>query len=459
MVVAHVNLSPAFAYGRAAPQLPILVFAASLLLASVMALGLFPLIRCTPQHLERRVIVLVFFAGLAARFLMLGATPVLEVDFNRYLWDGGLTLHGYNPYALAPLDIARLGYNDPRLEMSKAAGEVFDAISYPDLKTIYPPVAQAFFALAHGVAAWSLTAWRIVAIAMESVTFGLIVAMLMAVGRSPLWAALYWWSPLVLKETVDSAHMEVLLLPFVLGAVLATIRQRHAWAVGLLALAIGVKLWPVMLVPLVLRPLLARPMALLGACAALAATAVIYFVPILAGGLGSSSGFVSFANHWATNSAHFPALEAALRFLTGSSDPSDPTVGRVLRVLLAAVIAGVAFMLAWPRLRGADDVVSRAYWTVTALLLASPTQFPWYVLWVLPLAVVQPRAKAWFVAAALMPIYYMAFHFNVRGQGALYADWIVWIIWLPVWLVMIRDIRIAPQPQSDLPLSQGAASV
>ncbi len=443
LTVGHVKLSAAFAPGQSALGMPILPYVASFLATGGLPLLLFWLIPRAPKSLMHASFWLVFGVGFVARLILLVGTPVLEVDFNRYLWDGGLTFNGYNPYAVAPAGMARLPYDDPRLDLSKAAGGVFDGISYPELKTIYPPVAQAFFALAHGISAWSLTAWRLVAIAAEIVTFSLIVALLHTVGRSPLWVALYWWNPLVLKETIDSAHMEVVLIPFVLGAVLATVRQRHTLSVCLLGLAIGTKLWPILLVPLILRPLAMRPLALFGACIGLAAMMAAFAVPILLGGLGPTSGFVSFANHWATNSAHFPILEATMRRLTGCHDLVDPTAGQMVRVSLAVGVAAIALRLAWPPLRDAQDSLARAYWTVTALLLASPTQFPWYLLWVLPFAILQKNAIAWFVAAALLPIYYAAFHFNVRGQGAIYGQYVVWLIWLPVWAAMARDIRHA----------------
>jgi alpha-1,6-mannosyltransferase len=442
-VLGHVIFSSAFEYGRPARNMPIMTFATGLLTASVLALFLHPMVRHTPQSLQRTILVLVFAVGLGARLFLLGGTPVLEVDFNRYLWDGSMTFHGYNPYSLAPADMIRLPYDDPRLDMSKAAGEVFDGISYPQYKTIYPPIAQIYFSLSHAVSAWSLTAWRTIAIGQEMITFGLLILLLQSVGRAPLWAAVYWWHPLVLKETIDSAHMEVVLTPFVLGALLASVRQRHAVAIGLLTLAIGTKVWPILLAPLIFRPLVSRPAFALTAGTALAAACVAFALPVVQADLGPTSGFVGFATSWATNSAHFAAVDLALRTVFGIVDPADLRIDRVLRLTMAAIAVLAALVLAVRPLRGSQDLLNRAYWTVTVLLLVSPTQFPWYLLWVLPLAVVQSDARAWFVAAALLPLYYTAFHFNVRNLGAWHASGVVWLIWLPVWWAMAQDVQKA----------------
>ncbi len=42
--------------------------------------------------------------GLLSRLILIPSQPVLEDDYYRYLWDGAVTAHGYNPYVYSPLD-------------------------------------------------------------------------------------------------------------------------------------------------------------------------------------------------------------------------------------------------------------------------------------------------------------------------------------------------------------------
>jgi alpha-1,6-mannosyltransferase len=445
-ILAFTFLSGRFAARQAVPDLPVLTFVGGYLLVAIVGLGLLQLVRrsqaMTPAEIAR-LTWLMLLVGLGLRLVLLTSHPVLEVDFNRYLWDGGMVASGFNPYAVAPARIADLAYNDQRLDLSKVAGEVFDGISYPRLKTIYPPVAQMAFAFAHWLSPWSLTAWRLVAIAADVATVVLLMALLKSVRRSPLWSTLYWWNPLVLKEIANSAHMEAVLMPLVLAAVLLSIRQRHVSATLMLGLAVGVKLWPVVLAPLLLRPLSPQPGRLAAAALVFAATIALAALPIILGGLDATSGFVSYANHWSTNSAHFPPLEQALRAVLGALGPAwqDPTrlvPGQMLRLISAAVLA--AFALCWSRraIKNARDVAARAYGICTVLVLLSPAQFPWYVLWVLPFAVLQPRAIGWHVAAALMPLYYLAFATVPDGSSRDHLN-SVWLIWLPTWLALSWD--------------------
>ena len=147
-------------------------------------------------------------------------------------------------------------------------------------------------------------------------TLALILALLRDTGRSPLWSALYWWNPLVLKELTNSAHMDAVVMPLVLLGLLMAARRRQIAAGLALVLAAGAKIWPVLLLPLVLRPLAARPARLalaLGLCTALLA---LLFAPLLLSGLDANSGLAAYASRWQTSSALFPALSGAVAMLT-----------------------------------------------------------------------------------------------------------------------------------------------
>ncbi|MCP5063626.1 MAG: hypothetical protein GY936_14360 [Ignavibacteriae bacterium] len=45
-----------------------------------------------------KVLAYIFGIGLVARILLVPTVPILEDDFNRYLWDGAVTANGFNPY-------------------------------------------------------------------------------------------------------------------------------------------------------------------------------------------------------------------------------------------------------------------------------------------------------------------------------------------------------------------------
>ena len=102
--------------------------------------------------------------GLLLRLAMLVSSPALEDDFYRYLWDGGVVSAGYNPYARSPNAVFDVNAPEPLQQLAAESGAVIERVNHPHLKTIYPPVAQFWFAVAHKMQPVELArmavAWR-----------------------------------------------------------------------------------------------------------------------------------------------------------------------------------------------------------------------------------------------------------------------------------------------------------
>jgi hypothetical protein len=75
--------------------------------------------------------------------------------------------------------------------------------------------------------------------------------------------------------------------------------------------------------------------------------------------------------------------------------------------------------------------------TVTgALVLVSPTQFPWYFLWLLPLLALEP---VWPLLAmtVTLPLYYLRFYYLGVDEVRYFDNVIVWLEWVPVWVALL----------------------
>jgi hypothetical protein len=383
---------------------------------------------------------------------------MLEDDFYRYLWDGGVTAHGFNPYAYAPADVLREGSagTHPLGALADDAGAVLERVNHPHLRTIYPPVAQAAFALAHVIGPWSLTAWRVVLAAFDGAVLIMLAALLRRLDLPPVWIVLYWWNPLVVKEVFNAAHMDVMTVPFVLGAVWCAVARRYVGAAALLALAAGCKVWPVLLLPVILRPLMAwRRRSILQLGAALAVFALLtaaMAVPVYASRLDATSGFVAYGRRWEMNDALYMLFVWAVRYL-------PPLAGGAAYGHQAARLCAGAVLLAWtiwvvrrPPARR-EELFGQALAVAAAAFLLSPTQFPWYYLWVLPFLVLRPRLSL-LLLTALLPLYYLRFHCQALelAGAATGAVWffdygIVWLEYLPVLALLAVEWWRGPVPQ------------
>ncbi|OYW53569.1 MAG: hypothetical protein B7Y80_14450 [Hyphomicrobium sp. 32-62-53] len=437
-------MSPRFAYDIDLMNKPVLWVAAGLIAAGLIYAAATP--NLIAHTLDRRdafpasVLAIIISAGIGARLILFASEPVLEDDFYRYLWDGAVTAGGSNPYAIAPADAAA----SPNL--SPDAARVLDRVGHADLRTIYPPAAQAAFAAAHLLAPWSLTAWRSIVLLLDVATLALLLLLLKDAGRSPVWSALYWWNPLVIFSLANGAHMDIVVLPPLLLALLLAARGRTVFATAALAVAVGAKIWPVLLLPLVLRPALKSPARLIAATSVLVALIALQAWPILASGIDQSSGFVAYAQSWRRNSALFPAVETMASWIAGSD-----LAGTVSRAALALLCGAVALAVAWRPYTTTGQLMTRAALVVATLFLAAPAQYPWYLLWLAPFLPFVPLPGLLLLAGTL-PLYYTAFHFAPRQQINIYNEIVVWLAWLPVWALLARDLWRLRRARSDEPV-------
>jgi alpha-1,6-mannosyltransferase len=341
--------------------------------------------------------------AFALRLIAAQAEPLLEDDHFRYLWDGWRTATALDPYRLAP----SAWFGDAQLPLQWQ--EVLNGINHPDVPTIYGPVLQAVFALAHAVAPGRVGAIQGLLLAADM----LLLWSLHRHGASRRWLLAYAIHPLVLREAMASAHPDALLaLCLVLAC--AAWQRAQPWRLGVwLGLALGVKVAALVALPLLmLRPATARDTSSLRwamhvglACAA---TLFIAYLPFLAAGGSDAAGLGAFATQWRFNPLLYRVLDGVL----------PDTAARPIALLIVA--AGVA-AIAW---RWRRDDAAEAWPPLDAalllLLLLSPVVNPWYWLWLLALGALRQRSVA-LVAGACAAVSYI----NGSVLEAAGADFVV----------------------------------
>ena len=445
-------LSPHFRYERSAAYMPVLWFATLLILAAIVFLFLPALVRRSAP--SRSLMLWIFALGLIYRLCMFPSTPILEDDFYRYLWDGGVTSEGINPYRYAPGQ-ARQG--EGPIELSGLAGStplIVERVNHPHLTTVYPPTAQAGFVLAHWLKPWSLGAWRAVLLAADVVTLCLLLALLGHAGRSYLWSALYWWNPLVVKELFNSAHVDGLLLPLLLGVLLLTLKRRAFSACGCLALAAGIKVRPVLLLPLVLKAACDRVQLRLLAAGLFLGLVAILAGPMVVAGLSEADGFVAYSQRWEMNDALFMSIAWGVHRLFLLAELTQEQSGLLARFVVGTLVLIIVGLMTRKHLTDFHELTLAFLVVIAAVFLLSPAQFPWYYTWLVPLLAIQPRLSL-LLLTPLLCVYYTRFYFEARGQAAWFDFGLVWLEYIPVWLLLIRE-WLQPAPFSRLEYSRAS---
>lgn len=459
LILIHVLvLLLSFDFGPEAAPDHTSIFALTGLMLAGSAVFLVVAFLCRGESPNRGIFVWIVAVGIALRVIMIPSVPILEDDYFRYLWDGAVAAHGENPYRHAPAEI-RPGAEDLPCSLRRLTPEAEPTlrhINHPHLRTIYPPAAQVVFAISYFIKPWSLIAWRLVLSVFDAAALVLLVLILRSLGLSPLWITVYWWNPLCVKEIVNSAHLDVIILPFVLATVWTAVLRKYLSAAFLLAIATGIKLWPLILLPVVCAPLLRSPRRLIAPMATYGILTGLIMLPVFLTGLGEDSGFTAYGKTWEMNDALYMLILWGVQSIIGLFSFAW-NAQEAARVIVGAILG---LWILWLFRRPSADAVEtwdRALLTTAGLFLLSPTQFPWYYLWVIPFLAVRPRWSL-LLLSALLPLYYLRFFFQAADKVNIFDYGIVWLEYVPVWALIIlewargragRGVLGLPQRPSD----------
>lgn len=252
----------------------------------------------------------------------------------------------------------------------------------------------------------------------------LLLAMLLRRAGLPVMrAAVWWWCPLLPLVLTNGAHVDALLPPLLIGALLATLAGRGVLAGGLLGLAAGVKVWPLLLVPLLARWLPARARAPGAVVFGLIAAAML--APMLATAAEPDAGLAAYAQRWLVNNAPLAWLQAVF----------GPGAGAVLRPLVGLAAAVLALAVARQAPRDPAALLRGALMVAAATFYLSPAQYPWYAVWFLPFAAAL-GCRAVLLPAVLLPLYYAFFPLTALGLGAVFAQGVAAIHLMGVFLML-----------------------
>lgn len=441
LVTAIAALSRHFEYGSPMLDRPILPVIVLLILAGLVYL--FAAIRIHRLPNNPRFLAALILTGLAMRLIFLFSTPILEDDYYRYLWEGGMVANGYSPYTLPPgaIDLANAPSDLVKLRIE--SGDVAGRINHDSLSSVYPPVTLGAFTLSHTLAPWSLTGWRILLLLTDTAAFAVLLLILRKLERPLAQSVIYWWNPVLIKETINSAHMDVLVVLFITLALLTLLHHKLIPSGIALALAVATKLWPIILAPFFLRHTRALRPERIRALAVSAVALLILMLPlILALPLSQSSGFTAYSERWEMNDALFMGIHKAAGW-TGLQPENAARLARLTAVLL--LLLWIFLLQHRPNLR-VTDFLNHLVLATGLLFMLSPTQFPWYFIWIIPLLTLSPR-MSFLAITVFLPLYYLKFYFDARDNIDLFHNVIVWIEFTPViGLFLYEVIRFRLKP-------------
>ena len=314
-------------------------------------------------------------------------TPSLSDDPYRYRWEGKLQAAGGNPYQVRPRD-------PPWAQLRDSA---FPRVVGKDFKAVYGPLIEQ-------VELWT---YRVVSASVSDAErqvfwFKLPYALCDLAAIAALWLLLgahglareriliYAWSPLTVIEFWGTGHNDSLVVMLVTLALLAAARKYWTWAFAALSLAVGAKVWPVLLILLFIgwrgyRP--ARWYQCWVAVPILLILAMPYWSNVTEN-LRFMSGFVG---GWRNNDSLFGFI------LYFAKD-----IYRAKKIASAIIAATVGTLTL-----GQVPLERSILAAISVMLMVSANCHPWYLTWILPLLALVP-VPGLLLWTALVPMAYAA---------------------------------------------------
>jgi hypothetical protein len=343
----------------------------------------------------------VLLAAILFRATLLPRAPDLSDDMKRYLWDARVAAAGISPWAYAPQD-RRVA----RLSPAESA-----RLPHRDVKSVYPPVAEAAFRVG------SLGGRSSVVLKTLFAAADVAVVWLLLRGGGASAAALYAFHPLPVLEIAGQGHLDSVGVALLLASLAflsggRAVRAGIAFAFSVLTKYVSIAAAPALFL---------RSGRRFAAVALLAASTL--WLAALRIGASPVGGLPDYASRWQFNSVLYPAVEHAVSagelpvrakaaFLVVKARLKHPAWMQsifpyfydaffarvILGFLLAASLVGIALRVRDPR--------TATFASLAVLLLLSPTLHPWYLLWILPFAA-ERREPAFLYLSFAAPLSYL----------------------------------------------------
>ena len=371
--------------------------------------------RTTSRNVDsnaRRLWLVIGFAMLF-RLTLLPHDPVATDDIYRYVWDGKVAAAGINPFQYAP--------SDPNLA-SLHSRNLPAKINFPEMRTIYPPLAQGLFHGSHLLFGESLVGLKFLLILCDLATIMLLLKLLTRFDMNPEAVVVYAWSPLPIMYFALDGHIDALGIPFVLmflNSLCASRKVQAAISLGLGGLA---KLYPLFLLPLLIRKDTRFEWAWLpGIPLFILAAGYLFYWNQSSGGIFES--LAVFNSTFAFNGLFFSVMQGILH--------SNAAAHLASAALFAGCLALIFFMK--------RSVLEKIFLTFFCFALLSPVVHPWYLSWLAALLVLRWSASV-FLLLGLSNLSNLVVYWHRQTGVWENKTWLLGLEYLPFLLLLAWEL-------------------
>ena len=342
----------------------------------------------------------VFGAAVLFRLTLFPLPATTSGDVYRYLWEGLVQASGHSPYAVAPDDAALRS-------LAREHAALHAAVDHRAVPAIYPAFAQILFRINAVALGGTLLGWKLILLSFDMLLAAGVWVFLARRGAPRIGIAAVVWCPLLVLETYEGAHLDVVGVALLVTAVVAMSGGRWRLSAAAGALAVNVKyLWPgvVMLLLVAHAARRGRAAAFVAVAAAVTAACWLPFASDVGTALRTA---MMFASDWGHNGPVFLLFRAL------------PGPHWIPVLVVFALLVGLATVAA----RAGGDLWTGAWLLCGTALLLGPVAWPWYFVWLVPALAFRPPAWLWVWTTSVGALHLVGWRYFASGQ----QDQMLWL--------------------------------
>ena len=371
------------------------------------------------------------------RLIFIIAIPCLSDDYFRFIWDGKLFINGFNPYLFVPSEIINT-------DIAKTAGlteELYNGLNSPEYYTVYPPINQLIFSIGGFFSKFGMLpgiiAIRIPILIAEFFTIKYIRKLLDVLQLPHHHVLLYALNPLVIVELSGNLHFEGMMLLCIVIGIYWLMSNRWGGAAFWWAMAISIKLIPVLFLPVLIKRL--------------GFAKSIWFYIITAIALAFT--FLPFLDHqliehiFSSIDLYFRTFEfnASVYYIirwVGFKAVGYNIIQKVGPILSIATFVCV-MMVYFYKKKTWQDVLKKMLFAYTIYLLLATTIHPWYVINLVLLSVFVRHYKYAIIWSMLAILSYSAYISDSYQENYILIaiEYGILIAWLVVELILQKSLK------------------
>lgn len=327
------------------------------------------------SYVEKLNWKMILCVGVIARLLLIGGVPNLSDDFYRFLWDGSILNEGVSPYLYTPIELpSNISITNQEFLLSHLNSTAY--------YSVYTPLHQLILSQATSLSNDVLTqvnAIRVFFILGDVASFYLLKTMIKS--RNMHLLSVLFLNPLLIMEGVGNLHVEVLTITLVLWFLYLLRYQKFLLSSVPIAVAIGLKLTPALLLPAIAWKNRWNPGMVWSLLVILITSALLFPMSIGESFRHIQESLSLYQKTFEFNASFYYVFREIGYWNKGYNIIA--TLGPTLSSATALFILALVFWGTWKKVPGAELMLFS--WTI--YLMLSTTVHPWYMLPLLPLAI------------------------------------------------------------------------